>query len=220
MRAGRAWPAGARAGRGGAAAHRHLGGAAGRAHAGQPPGVAPGGAAGQRHRLDPHGPRGRHCLRRALQAQHPGAGRQQCRHRRTLGRHRAGGARHHLCRGRHGGPALHHAASLLYPRRPDGHHGEPADHGVRPPARRRPARRRHPGRPADRHRRGRCHGQCAGRLPRAGQYRHRRRTAAGRPLPACLLRAARAGDDRRPARHHADRNLCPDPVPDAVHHAG
>ncbi|MCY1296305.1 hypothetical protein D9M70_456850 [compost metagenome] len=70
VRAGRARAARARAGRGGAAACRHHRGAAGRAHAWQPPGATPGGAAGQRDRLDPHGPRGRHRLRRAVQAQH------------------------------------------------------------------------------------------------------------------------------------------------------
>ena len=54
--------------------------------------------------------------------------------------------------------------------------------------------------------------QRAGRMPRPGRPRDRRRAPAA-AVPRCLLRAARAGRDRCPARDHAARDLRPHPLP-------
>ncbi len=68
-------------------------------------------SAGQRHRLDAHGPSGRRRRRRPIRPQHPRTGRQQRRDRRPIGRHRTRRAGNDVRRRRHRRPAVHLAAS-------------------------------------------------------------------------------------------------------------
>ena len=86
-------------------ATRHRRSRGGGGHRRSPPGPA-----GLGHRLDGHGPRGRAPAGGPLRPRHPGAGRQQRRHRLPLGRPRPDPASRRLRGHGHGGAALHHPA--------------------------------------------------------------------------------------------------------------
>ena len=71
----------------------------------------PGVALAERHRLDPHGPCGGSARRRAVRTLAAGAGREQRRRRRAVGRPGPGHPRHRVLGRRDGRPAVHHDAS-------------------------------------------------------------------------------------------------------------
>ena len=122
-------------------------------------------------------------------------------------------ARHRVRRRRHRRPALHHAAprSSCTPSSPTSW-SRGSSTAYRTLQRRRPARRRHPGRPADQpaRLRGACRRALAAAVEQGGEVAVRRRAGAGRRAPeAYYVRAGRSSgcpaqtDDRarpRPSR--------------------
>lgn len=118
-----------------------------------------GGAVG--HRIHRHGAPGGAAAGGAFRARDPGAGRQQRRHRRPLGRPRPDAARHRLRRDGHGRTALHHAAPPFRARQRIRRAGAAAGQGLRRRAGGRPAHAGHAGGTADRRRRLRGHAEGA-----------------------------------------------------------
>ncbi len=157
-------------------------GAAGRRRRRRGAGRAPRRADRVGHRLDPHGPRRRAGRRRPLRPADPRARRQQRGDRRADRRPRPRRPRHRLLGRRHRRPALHQPAPAHRPRVGPRRARRASGQGLRQRADRRPARRRHPGRPADRRRRVRRHagGARHGDGSDGGARRRRRRPGARR----------------------------------------
>ena len=144
----------------------------------------------QCYRLHAHGPRTRARRRRALRSLDPRTRRQQRHDSGAVRQARSCPARHHICRRRHGRPALHQSAPPFRSRVGLRQTRSIAEIDLLKPPHRQPAGQQNSRRPADRRSCIRQHGTRA--LNCARRRRHdRRRRARARTTRSSSRRAAR-----------------------------